>query len=100
VVLEAFQQQTPVICRHLGGIPEYVQESGGGLTFETNEQLVAAMDGMIENPSLRRQLGQRGYHVYLRQWTAEAHLNRYLGLVREIAAARGRRLPTDGGRPH
>ena len=30
VILEAFQQKTPVIVRNLGGMPESVAESGGG----------------------------------------------------------------------
>jgi glycosyltransferase involved in cell wall biosynthesis len=31
VILEAFMQQTPVLVRNIGGMPEIIQESSGGL---------------------------------------------------------------------
>src|ERR671932_1703874 len=41
VVLEAFDEGTPVIVRDLGALPELVAVSGGGLVFRTEEELVA-----------------------------------------------------------
>ncbi|MGD2148123.1 MAG: glycosyltransferase family 4 protein [Anaerolineae bacterium] len=89
VIVEAFRQQTPVIVRNLGGMPEIVEESGGGFVYDTDEQLVAAMDRLLIEPALRDKLGRRGYQTYLQKWTTEAHLKRYLGLIRQIAASDG-----------
>jgi glycosyltransferase involved in cell wall biosynthesis len=89
---EASSEGAPVIVRNLGGMPELV-EGGGGLVYDTDEGLLAAMDQLVENPALRSELGQRGFQTYLRQWTVEAHLNKYLKLIEDIASAR--RLPTD-----
>lgn len=85
VVMEAFRQCTPVIVRNLGGLPEMVEESGGGFVYGTEEELIAAMDPLLAHPSRRDELGSRGYQAFLRYWTPEAHLGRYLALIGTIA---------------
>ncbi len=88
VIIEAFGQQTPAIVRDLGAMPEIIAESGGGFVYETDQELVSAMDQLLADPSYRRELGLCGYQSYHRNWTAEAHLRRYLGLIREIEATK------------
>jgi glycosyltransferase involved in cell wall biosynthesis len=89
VTIEAFRQKTPAIVRNMGGMPEIIEASGGGFVYETEEELVAAMDQLVANPSYRRELGLRGYQAYQRKWTAEAHLKRYFALISEIALSKG-----------
>jgi glycosyltransferase involved in cell wall biosynthesis len=88
VILEAFREKTPVVVRSLGGLPEIVHESGGGFVYDTEEELMAAMDRLVADSFYRRELGQRGYEAYLRNWTPEIHVQRYLALISEIAATR------------
>ena len=54
VMLEAFARKTPVIARRLGALPEVVEESGGGLTFDTDEELLAAIGRLARSPATRR----------------------------------------------
>ena len=89
VIIEAFGQRTPTIVRNLGGMPEIIEESGGGFVYDTEEELVAALGQLLADPSYRRELGLRGYQTYQRSWTPEAHLERYFGLIGEIAQRRG-----------
>jgi glycosyltransferase involved in cell wall biosynthesis len=89
VILEAFRQKTPAIVRRMGGMPEYIEESGAGFVYDTNEALVAAMNQVLVDPSCRRRLGQRGHQAYQREWTAEVHLERYYALIDEIAEGGG-----------
>jgi glycosyltransferase involved in cell wall biosynthesis len=84
VIPEALGHGTPVIVRNLGGLPEQVEDSGGGFVYDTEQELVAAMDRLLEDPSYRRDLGQRGYQAYQRGWTADVHIRRYLALIRDI----------------
>lgn len=86
VIMEAFREKTPVIVRKLGSMPEIIADSGGGFVYDTDEQLVAAMDQLLADISYRSELGLRGYQAYERKWTAEAHLQRYFALINEIAA--------------
>jgi glycosyltransferase involved in cell wall biosynthesis len=85
VVLEAFQQQTPVVVRNLGGAPEYVQEGRAGFVYDTDDELVAALDRLIEDPAYARELGRRGYEAYRQKWTPQAHLRQYLALIHDLS---------------
>ena len=86
VIIEAFSQKTPVIATNLGGMPEIIEESGGGFIYNTDQELLAAMDILLADPSYRRELGLRAFEAYQRNWTAEAHLRGYLALVQQIVA--------------
>jgi glycosyltransferase involved in cell wall biosynthesis len=81
IILESLSRATPVIVRNIGGMPQIVGESGGGMIFDTDEQLLNAMEALIADAELRRKLGQRGYAAFNQRWTAEAHIPRYLSLV-------------------
>jgi glycosyltransferase involved in cell wall biosynthesis len=86
-IVEAFGQKTPVIARKLGGMPEIIQESGGGFIYDTEEELTAAMDHLLASASHRHAAGQRAYQAYQYRWTPGAHLERYFELIRGIAGA-------------
>ena len=70
-------------------MPEFIEESGAGFVYDTNEALVAAMNQLLADPSYQRELGLRGYQAYQEEWTAEANLERHFALIDEIAEARG-----------
>lgn len=81
VILEAFTQRTPVIVRNRGGMSQVIKESGGGFIFDTEEELMMAMDKLLEEPSLRFSVGQQGFEALQQKWTAEVHIKRYLELI-------------------
>ena len=87
VVMEAFSQQTPVIVRNLGRIPDLIMETDSGLVYNTDQELMAEMDRLMADPSYRRQLGLNGYRAFQKNWTAEAHLEGYLDLIRQVATS-------------
>jgi glycosyltransferase involved in cell wall biosynthesis len=88
VMLEAFARKTPVIARRLGALPEVVEESGGGLTFASDDDLVAAVATLVRSPALRHELGERGYRALIAKWTRQPHLARYFDVIREARAKR------------
>jgi glycosyltransferase involved in cell wall biosynthesis len=88
VCLEAFAQRAPVIVRELGGAAETVVESGGGLTYRTDEELLAAMEALRGDASLRQTLGERGHRAYVERWSEEVHMRSYLDLVEEARRSR------------
>lgn len=53
---------------------------------------MAAMDQLLDDPARRRELGWRGYQAYQRLCTADAHLPRYLALIRDVAGEEDRLL--------
>jgi len=97
VLMEAFSTQTPVIVSNVGRIPKLIEDTGSGLAYSTERELLAALDELTTRPAKRRELGTNGYRVYQANWTPEVHLERYLALVAEIAGEPPvplRKLPT------
>jgi glycosyltransferase involved in cell wall biosynthesis len=93
VVLEAFARKTPVIARDLGGVAELVREGNGGLLYETDDELRAAIDRLRCDASLQRELGERGYASFLTKWTTDVHMANYLTLIDDIASQKYGHLP-------
>ncbi len=93
IVIEAFARKTPVIVRDLGALPEVVNDSGGGFCYQTEQELLAAIDRIAESPALRTELGNRGYAAFRRWWTTEAHLKMYLALLDQIAQEKYGNIP-------
>lgn len=85
VVIEAFTQATSAIVRDLGGMPEFIEESGGGYAYRTDAELSAAMNRLLQDTQHRNVLGQRGYRAYREKWSEEVHVERYLALIDRIA---------------
>jgi glycosyltransferase involved in cell wall biosynthesis len=92
VPLEAFAESTPVVVRKIGGLPEVVEESGGGFVFSDEDGLLAALDELRRDPDRRRELGGRGRAALARLWSEEAHLERYFDLL-DGAQGRSAALP-------
>jgi glycosyltransferase involved in cell wall biosynthesis len=93
VVLEAASVGTPAVVRRRGALPEVVEASGGGLVYDDDAQLEAALRRLAADPSLRARLGARAFASGQELWSEEAHIERYLGLIAsrgDVAGAPGR----------
>lgn len=91
IIIESFARKRPVIVRDLGALPEVVADSGGGMIYRDNADLLAAVRRMGSSPGLSADLGTRGYEAFVRLWTRPAHFERYFGFIEE---ARRRRYGT------
>jgi glycosyltransferase involved in cell wall biosynthesis len=89
VALEAFRERTPVLVRRIGALPELI-ENGGGFTYGSDEELLAAMDELSSNRAKRDEIGSLSYRTFREHHTSDAHLNRYFSLIRDL-----RRTKTD-----
>jgi glycosyltransferase involved in cell wall biosynthesis len=83
VALEAFTVGTPVIVHNLGALPEIVQ-TGGGLVYQNDRELLDAMESLRTQPDLRQQLGEQAYQIFLESYTEENHLQKYYKLINEL----------------
>ena len=88
IIIEAFARKTPVIVNDLGALPEVVEDSGGGFVYQNAEQLEAAINKLASNPGLRNELGDKGHSAYRKYWNEEAHLEKYLGVIKELQMQR------------
>tara|TARA_R110002051_G_scaffold146786_2_gene219550 strand:- start:24500 stop:25795 length:1296 start_codon:yes stop_codon:yes gene_type:complete len=87
ILIESFRMGTPVIARRLGPFPEIIEAAGGGLLFETEDDLVAAMALMQDTSGTRARLAAaalRGFDVH---WREDRVLSAY-GMALARAARR------------
>ncbi|MDG3003852.1 glycosyltransferase family 4 protein [Paludisphaera mucosa] len=99
VVLEAFATGTPVIVHEGGGaIRETGVDSGGGLGYRTDSELLTAMRRMVHDEDLRSELASQGFAQRIGPWSESEHVHRYMELIAERRALRdsGRRTRRDG----
>jgi glycosyltransferase involved in cell wall biosynthesis len=94
VVLEAFAVRTPVVV-HLGGgaLHETGVQSGGGLGYHTDSELLLALRRVVYDHDLRDTLAHRGYAMRTSEWSEAAHLDDYFELIQSIRSAKGRGSP-------
>ncbi len=85
VIIEAFQSRTPVIARRIGGMPEIIHHSGGGLTYDTDEELLSAVDELLANATSRKAWGENGYVAIQTLYSSDTHLKHYFALIASLA---------------
>jgi glycosyltransferase involved in cell wall biosynthesis len=88
IILESFARATPAIVRNIGAMPKIIEESSGGFVFNTDQELLHAMDQLIEDPSLRDKLGRQGNAALRQKWTAEVHIPCYIGHAERVLESR------------
>jgi hypothetical protein len=65
-----------------------VEASGGGIVFDTDGELDAAIGLLLHDPVRRARLGAAGRSAYQRQWSPDAHIARYMAIIDQAKAAR------------
>lgn len=90
ILIEAFRLGTPVIARALGPFPEIIRKSEGGLLFEDQKDLLAALNLLQDSPVQRVRLSQGARQGFEMHWSEDAVMNRYHRLLHGLALAKGR----------
>jgi glycosyltransferase involved in cell wall biosynthesis len=88
VVLEAQTQQTPVIGRRLGSLPDLLTEEAGGLTYGDEEELCSIVGRLVADPAWRNQLGINGYVLAQNRFSVEEHLAKYFEVIETVRAGK------------
>lgn len=89
VIIEAFRRGTPVIARRIGPLPELVEQANGGATFQTADELEAALHRLQHDASHRERLAANAYDGFVRHWTESAVLPRFFTMLSRVARDRG-----------
>ena len=84
VAAEAMALGTPVIARRRGALPELIDAAGGGLLFDSLDELLVHMKTLASDRALRDSLGKAGKASAARLWGEAEHVDRYLDLVAEL----------------
>jgi glycosyltransferase involved in cell wall biosynthesis len=86
VVAEAMAMGCPVVVTPEVGLARLVRESGAGLVVDGTPRLLAeAIRGLLQDPSRRQRMGERGKVTARRQLSWESAANQIESAYREIA---------------
>lgn len=100
VIAEAGLFGIPCIGSRIDGIPEMIREDGTGLLVPPNdpEALADAMAQLIENPTLRRQLGSAAQTLFHQKFHVDRMTEAFANSYRALQTKGGGRLPSLPGR--
>lgn len=89
ILIESFRVGTPVIARRLGPFPEIVEAAGGGLLFESEDDLVAAMAQMQGEAGTRARLAAGALRGFDTHWREDRVLSAYGTALARAARKKG-----------
>jgi glycosyltransferase involved in cell wall biosynthesis len=93
-LIEAMAAGKPVVASAVDDIPELVENGKTGLLFKSDnlDELVAALKRLIDDASLRKQMGKVGRQKIEREFDLKIQADRYAELYRKLLAENGRHL--------
>ena len=82
VIIEAMSVGTPVVCTNVGGMVEVLDGSGSGLIVDKDSklELANAIDKILSDSTLAKQMGNNGMMMQQKKFTAKAMTNAYSDL--------------------
>jgi glycosyltransferase involved in cell wall biosynthesis len=89
-VVEAWAEKVPVVATRVGGLPEVMGDGEGGFCVDPDDDagFAECVVRLLDDPALRKTLGEGGYQRYRRDFTAERMAQEYARLLRDDARPR------------
>ena len=81
----------PPVCSPVGITTDIVQDGENGLLATTTEEWVDKLSMLVEDPKLRRRMGEAGRQTVEERFSLTTHAPRFLETLRRTADLRGRR---------
>jgi colanic acid/amylovoran biosynthesis glycosyltransferase len=85
VLMEAMAMEVPALSTRIAGIPELIESGRDGILLPPGraDELAAALETLLSDPALRRQLGSQGRAKVLREFDAETSAGQLYELFAE-----------------
>lgn len=89
VGIEAMAHARPVVAFAVGGIPDWLQDGVNGFLVppEDVEEMAWRIGELVDHPDRCRSLGLAGRSIAQARYTIRVHLERLVGLYRQVARA-------------
>lgn len=85
-VLEALMSGVPVVQPRHGAFPEWIEHTGGGILVdpESPPALAAGLRSLVQDPALRKRLGEQGQKAAREQFNHQVMAEETLGVYRRV----------------
>ena len=85
VVLEGMALRKPVVATDVGAIPDILQGCGIVIPAKSAEEIVSALKRLLENETLRQELGEKAQEKLLREYALEKVVEEYIRVWNELS---------------
>jgi glycosyltransferase involved in cell wall biosynthesis len=84
--VEALASGVPIVEPNVGGYPEFVEATGGGILYEPNdpENLAKALSSLLDEPAKIRELGEKGRKVVMEKYSMQNMANNILDVYKKV----------------
>jgi glycosyltransferase involved in cell wall biosynthesis len=84
--LEALAAGVPVVQPRLGGYPEFIKNTGGGILYHPNDSihLAAAIDSLLGDPTRVNDLAKKGYQAVRKKYSITASAEAMAALYQKV----------------
>jgi len=91
VIMEAMASALPIVSTAVGGIPNVITDGYTGLLVPSEDapRLGAALMRLRDEPALAARIAAAGHELALREYSADAMVERYLAIYTRLLAHRG-----------
>jgi glycosyltransferase involved in cell wall biosynthesis len=84
--VEAVASGVPIVQPNVGGFPEFIEATGGGIIYEPNdpEHLAKALSSMLDDPNRIREMGIQGRKVVMERFSMQTMANNILDVYKRV----------------
>jgi len=84
--VEALASGVPIVQPNLGGYPEFIEATGGGILYEPNDpqHLAQALSSMLDDPDRIREMGKKGRDVVMERFSMLNMANNILDVYKKV----------------
>jgi glycosyltransferase involved in cell wall biosynthesis len=84
--VEALASGVPIVQPNVGGYPEFIEATGGGILYEPNEPeyLARALSSMLDDPDRVRDMGEKGRKVVMERYSMQNMANNILDVYKKV----------------
>ena len=84
--VEALASGVPIVQPNLGGYPEFIEATGGGILYEPNDpaHLAEALSSMLDDPDRIREMEEKGRKVVMEHYSMQNMANNILDVYKKM----------------
>ena len=88
--VEALAAGVPIVQPNVGGYPEFIEDTGGGILYQPNDakHLAEALSSLILDPGRARQMGERGRREVLKRYSMNDMAQNILFVYKNVVEQR------------
>lgn len=83
-ILQYMGMKIPVVASPLGINREIIDEGTNGLTASREEEWIAKLSRLIENPDLRKRLGREGFNTVKKSYSVEVNAPKVKSVIEKV----------------